>query len=550
MKLLGSKFWMWAAALALLAAPVARPATAQTVKPVIVLSIASIEENLDDVGYITKAAGAEDAGKTARFFGNAFTNGLDKTKPIGMYVVPQAGDFHAVVFVPVKDLKLVLGTFKEQLGEPREAGEGVLEVGDKQTVFIKEQNGWAFIAQSKDQLTALPQDPQKLLGKLPEQYNIAVKVLMQNVPPELRQLAADEIKVGVKRALEAQSNGQPELAKQLNGNVSDALSQLFDEVEEFSVGFAINADTKATYIDINQTAVDGSKLAKQLALLSDSKSAFAGFLLPDASATFNTRARFGPDDIKKAVAMLEGAREQVHKTIDDNPELPAEKRGPAKEVADMFVDVAVKTIESGKTDAGAALVLEPGAIRFAAGGYVADGKAIDNAIKKLVDLAKDQPDFPEVKLNAGSHAGVTFHRITASIPDSKSEAKQLLGDKLEITLGTGPQSAYLAFGKDSEGLLKRVIDQSASDADKVLPPGQFTISLLPILKFAESVDDNGDIRELISTLEKAQGDKISIVSHMLPRGAMTRFQVESGVIKVIGDAVQRFAPALQGLQGL
>jgi hypothetical protein len=542
---------MWAASLALLAAPVAQQAaSAQTVKPVIVVSIASIEENLDDIGYITKAAGAEDAGKTARFFGNAFTNGLDKTKPIGMYVVPQAGDFHAVVFVPVKDLKLVLGTFKEQLGEPRDAGDGVLEVGDKQSAFIKEQNGWAFIAQSKEQLTNLPQDPQKLLGKLPEQYNVAVKVLMQNVPPELRQLAADEIKVGFKRAIEARGGDQPELYNQLNSNVNDSLSQLFDEVEEFSIGYAINADTKATYVDINQIAVDGSKLAKQLAMVSDSKSAFAGFLLPDASATFNTRARFGPDEIKKTVAMLEGAREQLHKKIDDNPELPAEKRGPAKEVADMFVDVAKKTIESGKTDAGAVLLLEPKSIRFAAGGYVADGKAIENAIKKLVDIAKDQPDFPEVKLNAGSHAGVTFHRITAPIPESESEAKELLGDKLEITLGTGPQSAYLAFGKDSEALLKRVIDQSASDADKVLPPGQFTISLLPILKFAESVDDNPDVHELISTLEKAQSDKISIISHAVPRGAMTRFQVDSGVVQVIGDAVQKFASALQGLQGL
>ena len=41
-------------------------------------------------------------------FGNAFTTGIDNTKPIGLYVVPEAGDFHGVAFIPVSDLKVLL----------------------------------------------------------------------------------------------------------------------------------------------------------------------------------------------------------------------------------------------------------------------------------------------------------------------------------------------------------------------------------------------------------------------------------------------------------
>src|SRR5829696_500305 len=135
------------AALALLAAPVA-PARAQALKPVAVVSIASIKENLTDISYLARIAGMEDAGKTAMFVGNAFTSGIDKTKPIGLYVVPQAGDFHGVAFVPVSDLKVLLEVNKESIGTPKDVGNGILEIGAQgRTAFIKEQAGWAFVTE-------------------------------------------------------------------------------------------------------------------------------------------------------------------------------------------------------------------------------------------------------------------------------------------------------------------------------------------------------------------------------------------------------------------
>ena len=542
MKLLVKKAWMWAAGLALLIAPASQmPLAAQTIKPVVVVSIASIEETLNDIGYITAAAGSEDAGKTARFFGNAFTNGLDKTKPMGLYVVPQAGDFHAVAFVPVKDLKLVLGTFKEQLGEPREAGEGILEVGTGQTVFIKEQQGWAFVAQSKDHLSNLPADPIALLGTLPKEYNVAAKVLMRNIPQELRQLAVDEIKIGMKRALEANQGVDAETADQLNSAVAQTITQIFEEVEEIALGYAIDAQGKKTYLDFSQTAVVGSPLAKRMALLGDTKTAFGGFLQPNAAATLNLSSRYTKEDIAQALASLAILRKQALKHIDDDPNLEAEKRAPAKEVVGMIFDVLSKSVESGKADFGAVLMLEPKSISFAAGAFLADGKALEAALKRIVDLAKDEPDFPTVKLNSGSHAGITFHQITAPIPENEAEAKELLGDKLEITIGTGQQAAYISFGKGSEALLKKVIDQSAADASKAVPPLQFNIALLPILKFAASVDDNPIVPALVSTLEKVGNDKITIVAQPVPRGQNVRIQVEEGVLQVIGEAVKRFS---------
>jgi hypothetical protein len=140
-KLFRSTLLVALTALAPLVAPAAS-ALAQELKPVAIVSIASVEETLADIGYITTLAGMEDAGKTARLFGSALTAGMDKKRPAGLYVVPKDGDFHAIAFIPVNDLKQLLEIHKEYLGEPRDAGGGILEVGTDRSAFIKEQGGY------------------------------------------------------------------------------------------------------------------------------------------------------------------------------------------------------------------------------------------------------------------------------------------------------------------------------------------------------------------------------------------------------------------------
>jgi hypothetical protein len=94
------------AALAVVASPVA--AMAQQLRPVAVVSIASLDENLADIGYITRAAGNGRHGPDGAIAGCWADGGVDRTRPVGLYVVPQAGDFHAVAFLPVSDLRLLL----------------------------------------------------------------------------------------------------------------------------------------------------------------------------------------------------------------------------------------------------------------------------------------------------------------------------------------------------------------------------------------------------------------------------------------------------------
>ena len=170
-------------------------AGAQEIKPVAVVSIASIDKLMADVEYLTAVGGSPDMGKLATGMAGIYVNGIDRAKPLGAYVMMEGLEPVVTGFVPVKDLKAVLQTLKNQGIEPRDAGGGVQEINaGGQTIFLKEQAGWAFIGQKSAQLAKLPMDPSKLIGGLDQQYNIAVRVDMPNLPKDLKQTAISFIK--------------------------------------------------------------------------------------------------------------------------------------------------------------------------------------------------------------------------------------------------------------------------------------------------------------------------------------------------------------------
>ena len=104
--------------------------------------------------------------------------------------------------------------------------------------------------------------------------------------------------------------------------------------------------------------------------------------------------------------------------------------------------------------------------RLAAGGSVSDGSRLDGVVKKLADLAKNELGFRQdaLKLNADKHKGVTFHtldvRRARRRDDNSAMIESLIGEKVEITVGIGKESAFLAIGDKGIETIKKVIDKS------------------------------------------------------------------------------------------
>ena len=310
------------------------------------------------------------------------------------------------------------------------------------------------------------------------------------------------------------------------------------------MGLSIDTEAEQIFLEGSATAKAGTELAGKMALLADAKSAFTGFLIPDAAATLNFSQKMAPDDVEQMLGMLKMAREQALKQIDNDSKLPDQNaRTAAKDIVGALLDIVKDTVQKGKIDGGAALVLDADAdeVQFVAGGLVADGKKLEATLKKLVELAKNEPDFPGVKFNADSHKGVSFHTIKVPIDDPY--AAKILGEELEIVIGTGKSSVFVGVGDDTITLLKEVIDNSAANGNMPVPPMQFSLSIGPILKFAATVDDNPQVAALAAASEKVEGnDHIIVTAKPIERGLSYRVEIEQGILKIIGEA----AKAAQG----
>ncbi len=534
-----------ALALLALAADVAPPAYGQSAKPVVVASLAGSDEVLSDILYLTESAGVGDFGRFAALMASPYTAPMDKSRPTGVCMT-MAGedDVRVLSFLPVKDLKMLLMTLEEQIGKPEELGGGVLKVAGNRPapMFIKEADGWAFVANRKDHLDDLPKDPVALLDGLDKKYTLALRVNIGNIPAGFREMAVSQLQQGLQdRVAQELNSEQAEAMHKLGGLAVESISQVIQESDHLTLGWEVDKASKKTYLDVNFTAREGTDLAKEMDLIKEGKSSFAGFLLRDAAMTFHGHGTSSKAEVEQVTAMLDQLRGQAMKGIDQDGNLANdEERETAKAVVGQLLDVADATVKAARADCGAALVLKPGSLGFVAGGFVADGEKLADAVKKLAGLAaKKDPNFPGINFDAETYEGVTFHTAKIPLQKTNEQVRTILGDPMEVVIGTGKTCAYIAFGKDPIRLLKNILDGSSSDSGKQLPPSQLRLSLSPILAFVAAADPNPQVKAALEAAKAyADNDAISLTAIPIKNGCAMRLELEEGVLKAVGGAVK------------
>lgn len=529
---------------ALVAAPL-QSAWAQANKPAVLISLANLDKLLGDIGYLTRAAGTPELGGMVTLMAGQYIEGLNSLEPAGIYVTVNGPRPSGIAFLAVADFEAVVQKIEESVGELEDVGGGVKKLALQRDIFLVESNGWVFVSDSAGNLTDLPEDPDKTLGDLPDRYDIAFQINVQEIPDELRKMAINEMREGFESGLRNSLDGdQPELQEKVGRRGIENLVQFIEGADQLTVGWGVDDDAGTTHIDIEVTAIANSKLAEQLATLENTTTSFVGFDLPGAAASFRFSTLVMEEDIEQAQMALQVMRDQVLKEIDEDDDLPNKNaRKAAKEIVTSLLSVFEETIKTGKMDGGATLLLEDETLQFVAGGFVADGAAIEQSLKRLVELAKeaddDDLDFDRVKFNVETHAGIDLHSLVIQIPEDEEEARRALGDEFSVAVGTGPKSFYIAVGGDSMDLLKTVVDGSKQAGETKISPVALRVALLPIMKFASKIEDDAAFLRLTEALERApERDEISIVAESKPLGATYRIEVQEGVLQLIGQAAK------------
>jgi hypothetical protein len=292
-----------------------------------------------------------------------------------------------------------------------------------------------------------------------------------------------------------------------------------------------------------------------MGLQTNLKTSFAGMALPEAAASAVGTAQLTEADLAQAKAMLKSQRDQFMQQIESvAASLSPDQKEAMKKLLGRYLELAEQA-SSTKQDSGFAVVLAPKSFTAVAGGFVPEGTNVDTMVKELADFVKANPNQTgppiEFTMNSGTLGDLKLHKGSMGLKPEDAVGRMIFGEKLDFLVASGKSSIYFAAGKDMENVLKKVIDRSSAQSSQPAQPFQMTLSVLPIVKFYQSIDEDNPftaaiIPGLISSLEQEGGDKLLISGAASPKSMTYRVEVQEGIIRTVGEAAKMFSTQLGG----
>ncbi len=241
----------------------------------------------------------------------------------------------------------------------------------------------------------------------------------------------------------------------------------------------------------------------------------------------------------KLSAGLDTLKATVQQEIDKSDDLPDDAtKTAAKAIVVDLIEALKGTVASGKSDGGLSLLLGSKTLTGIAGLYIAEPARVESALKKLSELSAKDPNIPKIKFNSDKYGDVRFHTAKFPVPPDEDLAK-VIGSTLDVAVGIGAKSVYVALGTDALGALKQAIDKSKADATKPIGPGFATVSAQPIVEFAGALEPNPLNQALAAELAKLPGkDHIQLLVKPITNGVTYHIEVQEAVLNLIGVAAK------------
>ncbi len=510
----------------------------QPQRPVAIISISPLDRFLEDTSYLLKACNVPEVGGLVGIMANQYTQGIDRTKPLGVSVTLDGQIPNAIVFLPLKSREDFFGALAGMGIEPDDLGDGLFEVdANGQKLFAKDSGGWLFIAQTEEALATVPADPAKLLGSLPQQYNLAVNLDIQALPAELKQMAIEQMRIGLERGMAEQqrdmSAEDQAKAKSLSEANIQQLEQMINDTDKVIVGWNTESSQQRVNIDVAAQFVSGSKLANQMAELNNLTSKFTKLMPAGAAAQARFTSKISDEDKASQIMNLRNSMAQIEKQI------PEDDRAVAKDILQGLTKVIEQTIQEGIFDGAASISLDDDTFRVLVGGAVADGHALESELKKIAAAVKDKTDAPQFKFGYGEYKGMNLHSVQFPIKSNDRAVQKAFGDTLMVHVATADKAYIISIDPTGDAALKQAIDRvSSSQPEKVTPMDAF-IGVAQVLQFAQAIAPNPMIENALKTIQQYSGkDKVQVAGRVMERGALYRLSVDEGVLRAGGAAAK------------
>jgi hypothetical protein len=540
-----SRSFRFAAGLAVMAisfaVPVAR--AQEATRPIAMVSISPLDRLLQDTSFVLKACNVPEIGGLVSIMANQYTQGLDRSKPLGVTITLDGQQPSAVIFMPMSDRGQFFGALAGMGIEPDDLGDGLFEIDvSGQTIFAKQTGDWMFVAQSEAALSNLPADPSAMLGELPNRYNLAFRINVQALPTDVKDMVTQQMRIGFERGL-AEQRGQTEEEREAARKLGEAqiaqLEQLITDTDQLILGWNADSTGQKVFIDVGAQFLEGSKLAEQTEAMQNLTSDYTNFGFPEGAARFRFSSEITEDDKEVQKQNLRNSVGQVEKQLDQTNDLPAEAKDLLKDVVQGLVKILEETIDEGKFDGAGSVSLADDTLRVLIGGRLADGRALEQQVKDAVAKLSGNPDAPKVEFDYEVYKGVSLHRVALPVKIADPGAKKVFGDSIKLTIGTADKGFMISLDPSGDVALKAAIDRMGSTSSQKASPFDGVIEVEQLLRFAQSVSPNSMIDNALQTVQQYAGkDKLEITGRIIPRGGIYRIAVDEGVLRAAGAAAK------------
>ena len=297
-------------------------------KPVAVLSIASVDQLTEGIDYLTQVAGRPDVGMYLQLMSSSILECFDRTRPAGVLITIEDDEPKGVAFLPVRDGDKLLQRLKERMSaEVDDLGNGIKKLESGKGAYFKQQQEWLYFSDHPRHLSHLPRDPEAMLDGLNQQYGVALRILVSNIPSGMKDVADFTIQSGIDRefeeaALKDQGELDAAFAESVRSNMKRWSSTLIHGTDQITVGWVVDVTGRRTYIDVHAQAKDGSSLSQQLRSLTNSRSTFTGFFVDKAAAAFQGSLRLSEEGQEQIGSLISYVRAKAIEGIEADPNVP------------------------------------------------------------------------------------------------------------------------------------------------------------------------------------------------------------------------------------
>ncbi len=471
-------------------------------KPILVGCISSYDrliENLQFVGeltrnpaYVERFAGLFAQVAQAPSFKIHELKGVDPEKPWGGAIITNDLEVITLAFVPTTDLEQLLSSLAPLVGEAETEDElykvdlgkvlGLLRMipldlplplpeGDEVTVYVKEQDGWAFFAQLPQHLDDSP-DPVELLGELPEKYDLGVEIYVQNIPEAFRSLLVDQL-TGAGAFQEDAEDASALFREQAAAWQGQLLAALMSESEKITVGISMDHETQRIVGDVIVEPLAESDLAGHVAELGEVKTRFGKLREADGAVmSIGITEKLHPALAAEMSAWFAAYRAVVAETIGNSEEIKSdEERQIFQELFDGISEALTPAFDSGHVDIAARVTGDKLPWTLVAAAAVEDTSGLQSVLERAAELAKDDGYFTHVQVDAETVGETRIHALTLRGGTADTELLEMVFGELNFHVALAPDSLWLAVGPDALANLKSALNGS----EETVSPIEFSL---------------------------------------------------------------------------